>query len=276
MWRCSSQPPVHYPCTSRPVRTQDHPHPVAGCAPPPTRRCRIASKKCEEPSRGDAGLVCRRSSSRGQFPGYSLVRLSHTAIVAAVHCNSSDQFVVNTFVMSMNSEARSILSGPLALSQERGESIALGQVAMATDRGSRRTALTGNAGIPIGGRPSGTRKEAVMETWIVRPLYGARPGVGKTSEGGETGAHLSSLTEVQGTTLSTASYSTPLGRWPRQFRWFILGPMNQSKLQKDMVDCLKVESCEDWLFWEVERKLHTLLCWTVIYIVIAVHLPYTF
>ena len=96
--------------------------------------------------------------------------------------------------------------------QERGESIALGLVAMATDRGSRRTAVTGNGRIPIGGRPSGTRKEAVMETRIVRPLYGARLGVGETSEGGETGAHLSSLTEVQGTTLSTTSYSTALER----------------------------------------------------------------
>ena len=139
--------------------TQDHPHPITGCGPPPTRWRRIASRKCEEPSRGDIGRVSRGSMSRGRFPGFSLVWLSQTAIVAVLHCNRSDQFVVDIFVMSMNKGAHSNLSCTMATSGERGELIVAGQVSKATERGGRRTVLTGGVGPPIGSRPSGSLGE---------------------------------------------------------------------------------------------------------------------
>ena len=67
------------------VRAQDHPHPIIGHALPPTRWRRTASRKCEEPFRGDVNPVSSGSTLRGQFSGYSLVRLSQTAIVAVLH-----------------------------------------------------------------------------------------------------------------------------------------------------------------------------------------------
>ena len=67
------------------VRAQDHPHPIAGRALPPSRWRRIASRKCEEPFRGDMNLVSSGSTLRGRFSGYSLVRLSQTAVVAVLH-----------------------------------------------------------------------------------------------------------------------------------------------------------------------------------------------
>ena len=55
------------------VRTQDHPHPLAGCAPPPTRWRQIASRKCEESFRGDVNPLSSGSTSRDRFLGYALV-----------------------------------------------------------------------------------------------------------------------------------------------------------------------------------------------------------
>ena len=96
------------------VRAQDHPHPIAGRALPPTRWRRIASRKCEEPFRGDVNPVSSGSTLRGWFSGYSLVRLSQTAIVAVLHCKLTNRLVVKTCTMKMNNEARSTLPGPLA------------------------------------------------------------------------------------------------------------------------------------------------------------------
>ena len=44
--------------------TQDHPHLFAGRAPLPTRRRRIAARKCEELSCGDESSVSKSSTSR--------------------------------------------------------------------------------------------------------------------------------------------------------------------------------------------------------------------
>ena len=95
--------------------------------------------------------------------------------------------------MATPNETRSTLSDDLGPPGEGGELIVVGQVAMATDHGGRRTMGTGGTGSPIGERQSETREEVEMETWTVRLLYGAPPGVAKASEGGETGALLSSL-----------------------------------------------------------------------------------
>ena len=174
----------------------------AGRALPPSRWRRIASRKCEEPFRGDVNLVSSGSTLRGRFSGYSLVRLSQTAVVAVLHCKLTNRLVVKTCTMKMINEARSTLPGPLVPLGRRGELIVAGQVAMATGRDGRRTMPTGGAGSPIGGRPSGTRGTRVEDAtgaWTVRPLHGAPPGIGEASEGRTNGAQMSSLTTVQST-----------------------------------------------------------------------------
>ena len=170
-----------YSATS--VHVQDHPHPIAGRALPRTRWRRIASRKCEEPFRADVNLVSSGSTLRGRFSGYSLVRLSQTAVVAVLHCKLTNRLVVKTCTMAMNNEAGSTLPGPLVPLGRRGELIVAGQVAMATGRDGRRTMPTGGAGSPIGGRPSGTRVGDATGAWTVRPLHGAPPGAGEGERG---------------------------------------------------------------------------------------------
>ena len=114
VWQCSRQPPVFFNCTLRPMRMQDHRHPIAGHPPPPNRRRRIASRKCEGPSRGDVGLVSRGFTLRGRFPGFSIVRLSQMAIVVVLHCYRSNPFFEQAYEMAMRKEGRSTLLGPLA------------------------------------------------------------------------------------------------------------------------------------------------------------------
>ena len=101
--------------------------------------------------------------------------------------------------MAAPNDARSTPSDVLSPLGERGELIVVGQVAMATDHGGRRTMPTGNAGSPIGGWPSGTREEVATGAWAVRPLHRAPPGVGEASKGRANGAQMSSLTTVQST-----------------------------------------------------------------------------
>ena len=76
--------------------------------------------------------VSSGSTSRSRFSGYSLVRLSQTAVVAVLHCKLTNRLVVKTYTMKMNNEARSVLPGPLVPLGRRGELIVVGQVAMAT------------------------------------------------------------------------------------------------------------------------------------------------
>ena len=64
--------------------------------------------------------------------------------------------------------------------------------------------------------------------------------------------------------------------WTRNFCWSILGLLSAGNLGKSVEAWLTVENCEDWLFCLVGCKLHTLLYRTVLYAVLAVHIPYTF
>ena len=95
------------------VRARDHPHPIAGRTLPRTRWRRRASTKCDEPFQCDVNPVSSGSTLRGRFLGYSLVRLSQTAVVAVLHCKLTNQLVVKTCTMKMINEARSTLPGPL-------------------------------------------------------------------------------------------------------------------------------------------------------------------
>ena len=188
MAKFSSAPSTFWLYLATTMLAQDHPHPIVGRALPRTRWRRIASRKCEEPFRGDVNPVSSGSTLRGRFSGYSLVRLSQTTIVAVLNCKLTNRLVVKTCTMKMNNEARSILPGPLVPLGRRGELIVAGQVAMATGRDGRRTMPTGGVGSPISGRPSGTRVEDATGAWTVRPLHGAPPGIGEASEGRTNGA----------------------------------------------------------------------------------------
>ena len=99
--------------------------------------------------------------------------------------------------MATPKDTRSTLSGELSPPGGRGELIAVGQMAMAIDHGSQRTMPTSGAGSSIGGWPSGTREEATMGAWTVRPLYQAPPGVGGASEAEKDGAPFSCQTAAQ-------------------------------------------------------------------------------
>ena len=101
--------------------------------------------------------------------------------------------------MAAPNDARSTPLDALSPLGERGELIVVGQVAMATDHGGRRTMPTGNAGSPIGGWPSGTREEVATGAWTVRPLYRAPPGVCGASEAEKDGAPFSCQTAAQST-----------------------------------------------------------------------------
>ena len=101
--------------------------------------------------------------------------------------------------MATPNGTESTLSGELYPPGGRGELIAVGQMAMAIDHGGRRTMPTCGAGSSIGGWLSGTREEATMGAWTVRPLYRAPPGVGGASEGGKDGTPFSCQTAAQST-----------------------------------------------------------------------------
>ena len=76
----------------------------------------------------------------------------------------------------------------------------MGQVAMATDHGGRRTMPTGDAGYPIGGRALETLEEPVTGAWAVRPLHRAPRDVGGADKERERGARFYSQTAAQSTT----------------------------------------------------------------------------
>ena len=75
----------------------------------------------------------------------------------------------------------------------------MGQVAMVTYHGGRRTMPTGDAGSPIGGRSSETQEEAVTGPWTVRPLHGPLRDAGGADEERERGARFYSQTAAQST-----------------------------------------------------------------------------
>ena len=69
----SSAPSALWLYIAASVGAQDRRHLLAGCAPPPTRWRRIASRKCEEQFPGDVNPLYSGSKSRDRFLGYSLV-----------------------------------------------------------------------------------------------------------------------------------------------------------------------------------------------------------
>ena len=78
-----------------------------------------------------------------------------------------------------------------------GELIVVGQVAMDTDLGGRRTMPTDGVGSPIGGWLLRTQMEAVTGPWTVRPLHEAQKEVGDVNETVEKGARVHCLTANQ-------------------------------------------------------------------------------
>ena len=139
--------------------TQDHFHLFAGRAPLPTRRRQIALERCEELLEGDESVVSKRSTSWQRHARDSLVEESRTAVfpnsLFPRHC-----WVHHTFMnISSMEDVWSSPSAPLWLLGTCGELVAVGQVAMATGHGCRRTARTGDAGSSIDGRLLGTPME---------------------------------------------------------------------------------------------------------------------
>ena len=63
--------------------------------------------------------------------------------------------------IATQNDTRSTPSDTFGPRRERGELIVIGQVAMATDHGSRPTMLTGDTGSQIDGRSSKMQQEAV-------------------------------------------------------------------------------------------------------------------
>ena len=181
------------------MHAQDHLNPFGGNTLPTTRGRRLAVGERQKVLWRDVGSVSRSSTVRSQFPGQSLVDVSHLAILAKACCKHIERFIGVTCTMRMNDGNHVSLPGVWILSGDRGELIAVGEMAMAIDHGGRRTMPTGGAGSSIDGWPSGTAEEAAMETWTVRPLYRAPPRVGGASEAGKDGAPFSCQTAAQST-----------------------------------------------------------------------------
>ena len=99
----------------------------------------------------------------------------------------------------MSNNTRSSPLGPLGPLGKRGESIAVGQVAMATAHGGRRTAWAGGVGFLIGGRPSGSLEEDAMGARVGCPLPRTPREVGEGKEKGSKGARMPCLTTAQST-----------------------------------------------------------------------------
>ena len=181
------------------MHAQDHLNPFAGNALPPTRGRRSAVGERQKVSWRDVGSVSRSSTVRGQFPGQSSVDDSRLAILAKARCKHIERFTGVTCTMLMNDGNHVSLSGVSAPSGERGELIAVGQMAMAIDHGGRQAMPTGGTGSSIGGWPSGTQKEATMGAWTVHPLYREPPGIGGAREAGKDGAPFSCQTAAEST-----------------------------------------------------------------------------
>ena len=122
------------------------------------------------------------------------------------HCKHTGRVCRYTISMSMPIDTRSAPSGPLGLLGKRGESAAMGQVAMATHHGGRRTTRTGGAGYPIGERPSPPLGEDAKGAPAGCLLHRAPQVVGEVKEGGANGAELHCQTAAQ----STASCNTDI------------------------------------------------------------------
>ena len=139
----------------------------------------------------------------------------------------------------------------------------MGQMAMAIDHGGWQTMPTGGVGFSIGGWPSGTREEATMRAWTVRPLYRTPPG-GQWSKRGRKRWCTIFLSDcnskycIKHCELQHCVALHSVG-WIRNFCWSILGLPSAGNLGKSVEACLTVENCKDWLFWRVGCKLHTLL-----------------
>ena len=99
----------------------------------------------------------------------------------------------------MQNATRSTTSDALDPRGERGELIVVGQVAMVTYHGGRRTMPTGDAGSPIGGRSSETQEEAVTGPWTVRPLHRPPWDAGGADKEREWGARFYSQIAAQST-----------------------------------------------------------------------------
>ena len=184
------------------MRPQDHPHPIAGRALPPTRWLRVASRKCEEPFQGDVNPISSGSTLRGWFSGYSLVRLSQTTIVAVLHCKLTNWLAVKTCTRKMNNEARSTLPGPLVPPGRRG--VPNRQTTVGNASGGRDGGVDGP---PVAGGSSGDRR-------------GER---GENQRSADVQYENSSKYCVKYCEVQHCVVLRRGGR-SRQFRWFILAP----------------------------------------------------
>ena len=89
----------------------------------------------------------------------SFVQVSQTAISSVRHCKHIGLSLTSNSEHGYTERHPIDSLGPVGHLREMGESAAVGQVAMATDHGGRRTARTGGVGCSIGEPPSGLRED---------------------------------------------------------------------------------------------------------------------
>ena len=163
--------------------------------------------------------------------------------MAVLYCNLADQFVVNTFVMSMNDGVRSILSDLLVPSPP-------GSVGSRSLRARwqwpQTVAVADHAHRWHGIRERQTAvrngEDDATGVWMVRPLHGAPGGDSRVDKVGKMMGDCSVRLQLKILHKVLRAATLHSDGWIRHFRWFTLGLWNGSELRKTMEERLKVKS----------------------------------
>ena len=143
-------------------------------------------------------LVSRGSTSRRWFPSYSLVWLpnSHLCYIALQTYQPAGRKNLHDVDEEQSTFDTLRPNDPL---EERGELIVTMQVAMVTERGSRRTMPNSGVGSLIGDLPLGSQGEDAKGSRQGYLLPRTPQTVSEAKERGKNDAQLSSLTVARST-----------------------------------------------------------------------------
>ena len=163
---------------------------------------------------------------------------------------------------------QSTAGGPLGASGTGAKPSAVGQVAMATDHGGRRSAPTDVSGQSRGGG-----------TWRAEGNGGKKASSGPDASTGRERAREEGNAPPYGMRNVQSDWRSKYclmycdmqhcavlrrGEWTWQFRWSIPTPGDENRCGKPVSDGLRDKNCKKCLFWYLGGGLCTLQCWIVL------------